>query len=160
MGLSDNDYVCSLSPDTAKFAKQDLREDEATRKHGLDAMREWLSKNGDITNCRTGIAHGIKIIFHQQINYLIICRFRFPSAIFADPQVQRASGSGAFGKVPGHQADLSELVPQIGRQRGGLVGDHRRRVSVNCVCIFSSACASRSREFLLLRDRDFHENLN
>jgi len=54
MGLSDDDYVCSLSPDTEKFAREDLREDEATRKHGIEAMREWINKNPDITNCRTG----------------------------------------------------------------------------------------------------------
>jgi len=54
MGLSDKEYVCSLSPDTEKFAKQDLREDEATRNHGIKAMREWLEQNSDITNCRTG----------------------------------------------------------------------------------------------------------
>jgi hypothetical protein len=54
MGLLDDDYVCSLSPDTEKFAKEDLREDEATRKHGIEALREWINKNPDITNCRTG----------------------------------------------------------------------------------------------------------
>ncbi|CAB3378960.1 Hypothetical predicted protein [Cloeon dipterum] len=53
MGLFDDNYVCSLSADTAKFAKEDLREDQATREHGIKAMREWLTKNPDIKNCRS-----------------------------------------------------------------------------------------------------------
>ncbi|KAJ8688172.1 hypothetical protein QAD02_023967 [Eretmocerus hayati] len=56
MGGQQNDseaYECSLSSDAATVAKQELREDEATREHALEQMRDWIAKHPRIKRCRT-----------------------------------------------------------------------------------------------------------
>ncbi|CAO1307950.1 unnamed protein product [Diamesa tonsa] len=42
-----------LSDEIKKIAKDQLREDERSRKQSLKQMREWLSKNKDVENVRT-----------------------------------------------------------------------------------------------------------
>lgn len=42
-----------LSDEIKKIAKDQLREDESSRKQSLKQMREWLSKNKDVENVRT-----------------------------------------------------------------------------------------------------------
>lgn len=43
-----------LSIETLKMAKEELREDEATRNNALTQMRLWLKQNDKITECRSG----------------------------------------------------------------------------------------------------------
>lgn len=59
-----------------------------------------------------------------------VFRCCIPIAVSEKPKVQCTSGTRAFGKVPGHQANLPALVPQSGCQRVRGDGDHRCRVSV------------------------------
>lgn len=43
-----------LNIETIKIAKEELREDEETRKNALIQMRLWLNQNKKIVHCRTG----------------------------------------------------------------------------------------------------------
>lgn len=49
-----DEYICTLSEETQLIAKEELREDESTRKQALDSLREWILQNPRITNCRLG----------------------------------------------------------------------------------------------------------
>lgn len=49
-----DNYVCKLSQDTQKLAKDELREDKNTRDQALDQMRNWIKLNPRIENCRLG----------------------------------------------------------------------------------------------------------
>ncbi|CAG9826419.1 unnamed protein product [Diabrotica balteata] len=52
-GLAEPDvYVCTLSPETQRIAKEELREDEHTRQTALASMREWIMQNPKIKLCR------------------------------------------------------------------------------------------------------------
>lgn len=42
-----------ISESLLKVAKQELREDKATREQALEQMRDWLRKNKDVENVRT-----------------------------------------------------------------------------------------------------------
>lgn len=42
-----------LSDEVKKIAKDELREDESSRKQSLKQMRDWLAKNKDVENIRT-----------------------------------------------------------------------------------------------------------
>ncbi|XP_014228618.1 clavesin-2 [Trichogramma pretiosum] len=46
-------YQCGLSSQAQAVAKQQLREDEATRKHALEQFREWIRQHPRIKRCRT-----------------------------------------------------------------------------------------------------------
>jgi hypothetical protein len=48
------DEECILSPEVALVAKEELREDQGTRSQALAQIRDWIRKNPDIKNCRTG----------------------------------------------------------------------------------------------------------
>lgn len=50
--LGEDDYVCTLSPETRKIAARDLNEDDNTRTNGLQQMREFIRRHKDITKCR------------------------------------------------------------------------------------------------------------
>nr|CAD7398712.1 unnamed protein product [Timema poppensis] len=45
-------YECTLSEDTQRLAKEELREDAYTRDQALQQMRDWVRKNPRILNCR------------------------------------------------------------------------------------------------------------
>lgn len=47
-------YVCALDEETQKLAKEELREDEETRRYALPQMIDWIKKNPRIIQCRTG----------------------------------------------------------------------------------------------------------
>lgn len=47
-------YVCKLSKETQKLAKDELREDKNTRDQALQQMRDWIKMNPRIENSRLG----------------------------------------------------------------------------------------------------------
>lgn len=49
-----DEYVCTLSEETQAIAKEELREDRASRDSALASMREWIIQNPKIVNCRLG----------------------------------------------------------------------------------------------------------
>lgn len=49
-----DEYVCTLSEETQQIARDELREEEATRAQALASLREWIIQNPKITNCRLG----------------------------------------------------------------------------------------------------------
>ncbi|XP_067005123.1 clavesin-2 isoform X2 [Anabrus simplex] len=49
----DDGYQCNLSEELKKVAQAELREDEATRRHALAQMRDWIAKHPHIRKCRT-----------------------------------------------------------------------------------------------------------
>lgn len=58
--------------DRAKVvAKKELREDEDTKEHALRHLREWINKNPDLENCRTGIAEISEIC--NSLNRKLLC---------------------------------------------------------------------------------------
>lgn len=52
-----DDYVCPLSEETQKMAKDELREDKNTRDQALEQMRNWIKLNPRIENSRLGNCH-------------------------------------------------------------------------------------------------------
>jgi hypothetical protein len=46
--------VIGLREEVAQVAKKELRENKSTREQSLQQFREWIHKNQDICNCRTG----------------------------------------------------------------------------------------------------------
>lgn len=48
------EYVCQLPEGSRKVALEELREDDAIRQQSLEQMRDWIDKNINIKNCRTG----------------------------------------------------------------------------------------------------------
>ncbi|XP_015190939.1 PREDICTED: clavesin-1-like [Polistes dominula] len=52
MGGQD-DYKCTLSEETKKIAKDELREDDTIREQLLEQFRDWIKKNPLIKHCRT-----------------------------------------------------------------------------------------------------------
>lgn len=62
-----DDYVCPLSPETQKIAKEELREDEQSRQTALECMRDWIKQNPKIKNCRLGMLKHYKLVrFHSK----------------------------------------------------------------------------------------------
>ncbi|XP_067013739.2 clavesin-2 [Anabrus simplex] len=47
-----DEYECKLSLETQRIAKEELREDKATRDQALQQMRDWVKTNPRIVNCR------------------------------------------------------------------------------------------------------------
>ncbi|KAB0792679.1 hypothetical protein PPYR_14638 [Photinus pyralis] len=47
-----DEYVCALSEDTQKIAKDTLGEDKNVRDQALESMRHWITHNPRILNCR------------------------------------------------------------------------------------------------------------
>lgn len=54
--VNEDNYECTLSPETQKIAKEELREDKNTRDQALEQMRNWIKMNPRIQNCRLGEA--------------------------------------------------------------------------------------------------------
>lgn len=54
LGLSDCKYECPLRESVQGVARKELREDEAARVQALSQLQDWISKNRDLHNCRTG----------------------------------------------------------------------------------------------------------
>ncbi|KAL6442245.1 hypothetical protein ACFW04_002485 [Cataglyphis niger] len=53
--VDEDEYVCTLSEETQKIAKEELREDKNTRDQALEQMRNWIKMNPRIQNCRLGV---------------------------------------------------------------------------------------------------------
>lgn len=51
----DNDDGENLPEELRIIAQTELREDDASRRHALEQMREWILKHPDIEYCRTGM---------------------------------------------------------------------------------------------------------
>jgi len=51
-----DNYECTLSTETQKIAKVELREDKNIRDQDLEQMRNWIKMNPRIQNCRLGEA--------------------------------------------------------------------------------------------------------
>jgi len=54
--VDEDNYECTLSTETQKMAKMELREDKNTRDQALEQMRNWIKMNPRIENCRLGEA--------------------------------------------------------------------------------------------------------
>lgn len=68
-----------LNKDTLKIAKEELREDEATRDNALSQMRLWLKQNKKIIYSRSGkyyfIFHYLCISYKLNINIKIFSNY-------------------------------------------------------------------------------------
>jgi hypothetical protein len=53
-GNKDKTAMASLKEEVALVADRELRENKSTREKMLEQFREWIRKNPDICNCRTG----------------------------------------------------------------------------------------------------------
>lgn len=52
MDGQEHNYKCTLSEETQKIAKDELREDEIIREQLLEQFRDWIKKHPLIKNCR------------------------------------------------------------------------------------------------------------
>jgi hypothetical protein len=55
-GAANNEKAAmtGLKEEVARVADLELRENKSTRQQMLEQFREWIRKNQDICNCRTG----------------------------------------------------------------------------------------------------------
>jgi hypothetical protein len=53
-GSNEKAAMIGLKEEVARVADQELRENKSTREQMLQQFREWIRKNQDICNCRTG----------------------------------------------------------------------------------------------------------
>ena len=53
-GNKDKTAMTDLKEEVARVADRELRENKSTREKMLEQFREWIRKNPDICNCRTG----------------------------------------------------------------------------------------------------------
>jgi hypothetical protein len=53
-GNNDKAAMTGLKEEVARVADRELRENKSTREQMLEQLREWIRKNPDISNCRTG----------------------------------------------------------------------------------------------------------
>jgi hypothetical protein len=51
---NDKPAMTGLKEEVARVADRELRESKSTREQMLEQFREWIRKNPDICNCRTG----------------------------------------------------------------------------------------------------------
>jgi len=51
---NDKAAMIGLKEEVARVADRELRENKSTREQMLEQFREWILKNPDISNCRTG----------------------------------------------------------------------------------------------------------
>jgi hypothetical protein len=51
---NDKAAMAGLKEEVARVAGRELRENKSTREQMLLQFREWIRKNPDICNCRTG----------------------------------------------------------------------------------------------------------
>ncbi|KAJ9573518.1 hypothetical protein L9F63_009082 [Diploptera punctata] len=58
----DDGSECNLSEELRDLAQKELREDDATRQHALQQMREWIQKHPDIKRCRTDSAFLLRFL--------------------------------------------------------------------------------------------------
>lgn len=49
-----------LSDDLKQKAFEELREDETRKQQALEQFRDWISRQGHIRNCRTGMLLSFK----------------------------------------------------------------------------------------------------
>lgn len=63
-----DDYECSLSTETQKLAKEELREDKNTRDQALEQIRNWIKLNPRIQNCRLGEKFYFRVVFTQLVH--------------------------------------------------------------------------------------------
>ncbi|PSN51630.1 hypothetical protein C0J52_09444 [Blattella germanica] len=59
---SDDGSEFRLSEELRLIAETELREDDASRKHALQQMREWIQKHPDIKRCRTDSAFLLRFL--------------------------------------------------------------------------------------------------
>lgn len=50
----EDNYECTLSAETQKMAKDELRENKNTRDQALEQMRNWIKMNPRIQSSRLG----------------------------------------------------------------------------------------------------------
>lgn len=63
--VDEDNYECTLSEETQKIAKDELREDKNTRDQALEQMRNWIKMNPRIENCRLGKTIILNAIRHE-----------------------------------------------------------------------------------------------
>lgn len=61
---SKEETAAGLSERALAVAKTELREDRLTREQALQHFREWIVKNQDLENCRTG-----KRLFQRSVTF-------------------------------------------------------------------------------------------
>jgi hypothetical protein len=97
-GAANNEKAAmtGLKEEVARVADRELRENKSTREQMLEQFREWIRKNQDICNCRTGSKNGSALC----ILHLALLRFGFCPAPKSSKNTQKnLSGSGPVSVV-------------------------------------------------------------
>lgn len=66
-------YVCNLSAQTKKVAKEELREDDNIRTQALAQFREWLAKHPHIKKCRTDAVFLLRFLRTKKFSVPAAC---------------------------------------------------------------------------------------
>lgn len=66
-------YVCSLSADFKKVAKDELREDDNMRTQALTQFREWIAKHPHIKKCRTDAVFLLRFLRVKKFSVSAAC---------------------------------------------------------------------------------------
>ncbi|KAL3275903.1 hypothetical protein HHI36_020638 [Cryptolaemus montrouzieri] len=69
----ENDYICTLSEETQRIAKEELREVEHSRKTALASMREWIKQNPKIKNCRLDACFLLRFLRFKKFSVTLAC---------------------------------------------------------------------------------------
>lgn len=66
-------YVCKLSSEMKKVAKEELHEDDNIRKQALAQLREWISKHPHIKKCRTDAVFLLRFLRTKKFSVPAAC---------------------------------------------------------------------------------------
>ncbi|XP_020290764.1 alpha-tocopherol transfer protein-like [Pseudomyrmex gracilis] len=121
--VDENDYECTLSEDTQKIAKAELREDKNTRDQALEQMRNWIKMNPRIENCRLDAQFLLKFLRCKKFNvpmaqeaterYLLLRQVYSPAfnnLDITEPNMRELLSLGYLFAAPGRDAKGRRVI--------------------------------------------------
>ncbi|XP_063987303.1 alpha-tocopherol transfer protein-like [Diachasmimorpha longicaudata] len=118
-----DDYVCPLSEETQKIAKDELREDKNTRDQALEQMRNWIKLNARIENSRLDAQFLLRFLRCKKFNvpmaqeaterYLLLRKVYHPAFNKLDinePTMLELLKLGYLFAVPGRDSKGRRLI--------------------------------------------------
>ena len=68
-------YVCTLSDELKRKAKEELREDDIIREQYLRQLRQWIAKHPRIKRCRTDAVFLLRFLRATKFNFPAACKY-------------------------------------------------------------------------------------
>ncbi|EFN63565.1 Alpha-tocopherol transfer protein-like [Camponotus floridanus] len=121
--IDEDNYECTLSEETQKLAKDELREDKNTRDQALEQMRNWIKMNPRIENCRLDGRFLLKFLRCKKFNvpmaqeaterYLLLRQVyhqAFHSLDITEPNMEELLSLGYLFAAPGRDAKGRRVI--------------------------------------------------